>query len=88
MEIFKTKDGKTITYDNNRASVVDVKELLLQKSDIEGRISESTSPEDKELLEWARNNYPIVDNTAEVAELAKIDTILSSLKTDISIEEK
>jgi len=88
MEIFKSKDGKTITYDNNRAEVVDVKELTLQKADIEKRILEHDIPSDAELLEWARNNYPIVDNTAEVAELAKIDTILDSLKTDTLIEEK
>ena len=88
MELFKTKDGKTIKYDLNRAEVVDVKELTLQKADIEKRILEHDIPSDAELLEWARNNYPIVDNTAEVAELAKIDTILDSLKTDTLIEEK
>ena len=88
MEIFKSKDGKTIKYDLNRASVVDVKVLTAQKIDIEKRIVEHDIPSDAELLEWARNNYPIVDNTAEVAELAKIDTILDSLKTDTLIEEK
>ena len=38
MEIFKTKDGKTIKYNLNRASVVDVKVLTAQKIDIEKRI--------------------------------------------------
>ena len=87
MEIFKSKDGKTITYDNNRASVVDVKELLLQKKDIEGRISESALPDDKELLEWARNNWSIVDYSMEIKELDKINEVLDSVR-DILIESK
>jgi len=87
MELFKTKDGKTIKYDLNRAEVVDVKELTLQKADIEKRIEESKIPDEKELLVWANENYPMVDHSMEVQELEKIDVILKSLVIDSLTKE-
>lgn len=80
MEIFKTKDFKTIAYNGTKADIIDVKSLEAQKSDIEERISMDVIPDEKELLEWARANYPMVDHSQELLELDKINSLLDNLK--------
>lgn len=80
MQTFTTKDNKTIIYDNGSARVIDPKELEAQKADIEKRLAEAVIPTDKQLLDWAKANYPKLDHSAEQAELVKIDTILASVK--------
>lgn len=77
MEIITTKDGKTLMYDNGAVSVVDVKSLKSEKEGLEERIALDIVPDDKKLLEWAKNNYPMVDHSAEIKRLEQINIILS-----------
>jgi hypothetical protein len=76
MEIFTTKDKKTIIYENGTARVVDVKELEKQKADIEKRLKGIKEPTDAEYLAWGKANMPFTDHSAEVKELEKINVIL------------
>jgi hypothetical protein len=78
MEKFLTADKKVIIYDNGSLQLVDPKELEKQKADIEARIE--PQPDDKELLEWAKVNYPMVDHSMEIKELQKIIDTLSLIK--------
>jgi hypothetical protein len=80
MEIFKCKDGKVVVYDAGSARVVDIKELTAQKADIEKRLKGVVEPTEKEVLEWAKRNYPMTDHSAERAELSRIDAIISMTK--------
>lgn len=80
METFITKDNKTIIYDNGSARVIDPKELEAQKADIEKRLAEVKVPTDKELLAWAKANYPQLDHSTEQEELVKINSILETVK--------
>lgn len=81
METFTTKDGKKIIYENDYAKVIDTKELEAQKADIEKRLAEAVIPTDKQLLEWAKANYPYVNHSAEIAELERINNILEAIKS-------
>lgn len=81
METFITKDNKTIIYDNGSARVIDPKELEAQKADIEKRLAEAVIPTDKQLLDWAKANYPYVNHSAEIAELERINNILEAIKS-------
>ena len=80
IEIFQTKDGKTIIYENGNIQLVDVKELEKQKEDIEKRLEGVKEPTEKEILEWAKSRYPFTDHSGERAELEKIDSILKEVK--------
>jgi len=86
MEQFKTQDGKVITYENGQATVVDPIELEKLKADIESRLEEAVIIPDEELLTWAKANYPMIDHTAEIAELDKITTTLEAI-TPVVIKE-
>lgn len=80
MEIFETKDGKKIVLENESVKLYNLKELEKQKEEIEKRLAEAVEPTDKELMDWARANYPVVDYSAEKAELVRIDELLNLLK--------
>lgn len=80
MQILTTKDGKKIKYENGRAEVVDVNELSSIKKDIEARIEADKPILDKELLAWAKLNYPFTDHSVEQKELDRINSILEAIK--------
>lgn len=80
MEILTTKDKKKIVYDNDRVEIVNQKDLEAQKTDIEKRIAADVQPTDKELLSWAKLNYPVTDHSVEVKELERIDALLKAIK--------
>lgn len=80
MEVFTAKDGKKVVLDSGSVRLYDPKELLKQKEEIEKRLAEIVEPTDKELLSWAKINYPIADHSAEKAELARIDSLITLLK--------
>jgi hypothetical protein len=75
MEKFQTKDGNVIIYDRGRAEVINPKELEKEKEAIEIRIQ--PPPNDKVLLQWARDNYPRVNHEREIRELEGINEKLS-----------
>lgn len=82
MELFKTKDGKTVVYNNLKATVCDLKELEAEKIVIEKRLTVLEGiPDDKTLLAWAKLNYPFHDTSLEratlVTRLEEINSILS-----------
>jgi hypothetical protein len=79
-EKFTTKDNKTILYEKGIATVVDVKELEAQKAEIEEKVK--VISDDKELLAWAKINYPMQDHTADLSELAKISEKLDLIKEE------
>jgi hypothetical protein len=78
MEKFLTADKKVIIYDNGLLQLVDPKELEKQKADIEARVE--PQPDDKELLAWAKVNFPMVNHDMEIKELQKITDTLSLIK--------
>lgn len=80
MEQFTPKDGKIIQYENGIATVIDIKELEAQKELIETNLASVKTPTDKELLSWAKANYPMTDTSAAVKELEKINTVLEAVK--------
>lgn len=80
METFTTADKKKLIYDNGTARVYDPVELEKEKTAIEERLAEVVTPTDKELLAWAKANYPYVDHSAEVKRLEEINTLLESIK--------
>lgn len=80
MEVFNTKDGKTIQYESGIAKVVDIKELEAQKELLETQIAAVKVPSDKELLAWAKANYPITDTSVAKEALEEINLTLESIK--------
>lgn len=78
LEIITTKDGKKVIYEDGSVRLVDAKELELEKADIEKRIE--VMPDDKQLLEWARANYLMVDHTRELERLSEINLLLEEIK--------
>lgn len=80
MEIFKTKDGKIITYEEDKATVVDVDELKRQKESFEREIAAVVIPTDKQLLAWAKQTYPIKDVSVAQIELERINLALSKIE--------
>ena len=80
MQIFETKDGKKITYQDGITKVYIPEELLKEKKMLEAQLAEAVIPTDKELLEWARANYPMTDYSATKARLDEINTILEGIK--------
>jgi hypothetical protein len=66
MQIFKIDKDKFIAYENDTAKVYSRVELLKQKEESLKRLEEiPPKPTDKELLEWARTNYPQVNYEVE-----------------------
>lgn len=80
MEIFKTKDGKSIIYENGIAEVFDLKELEAEKASIEERIGINSLPKDSELLTWAKKQYPAVNHSEEFKRLEGINETISLIK--------
>ena len=79
MEIITTKDGKILAYDNGKVTIIDKKQLLMEKEDLNERIALDVMPDDAKLLEWAKGNYPVVDHSQEVKRLDEINNILEKI---------
>lgn len=85
---FKTNGGDTYVSFNKETMTSEV----IVKSELEKQIEEAkkrlaeipTIPSDEELLTWAKQNYPIMDYSAEKSSLEKIigegEAILANLK--------
>lgn len=80
MELFETKDGKKITYQDGVTKVYIPEELLKEKKMLEAQLAEAVIPTDKELLSWAKANYPMTDYSATKARIEEINTILTNIK--------
>jgi hypothetical protein len=85
MTYFKIATGKFIQYDEatNQALVVIKADLLAQEAELRARIDMADPNQPKtnaEWLVWAKEHYPYVDHSAEIAEVVKINSILLAIK--------
>jgi len=69
-----------VNEETNSSRVIVKSELISQIKDIELRITDSIQPTDKDLLAWAKNNYPYVDHSIEQQEWEKLSSLLENLK--------
>jgi hypothetical protein len=89
MQYFKVEDDadRWVMYDPdaNSSMVISKKEIDEQIKEAEARLKEIPDmPDDKTLLEWAKENYPMMDYSTEKTALEKIiadnTAILEELK--------
>ena len=67
--------------EDTRQSVTLFKDQLEQnKQDFEKRLKDVVTPTDEEYIKWAKANMPVVDHTAEISELERINNLLDKTK--------
>ena len=75
MDYIKLNSKNIIEYnvEEKTAKLLTIKNIKKEIANAEARLKElPQEPTDKELLEWARENYPAMDYSNERAELEKI----------------
>lgn len=89
MRYIKVDNDKFIEYneDNNSTRVIIKSEVERQLAGASKRLSEIKKVDDKDLLAWARENYPAMDYSREKESLEKIinenNILLNNLKDGI-----
>lgn len=83
MQYFKISTGKFIEFDEDsqKARIIVKADLVAEKQELVERIKINPQPTNKELLAWAKTNFPFVDHTAEQGELDKINVVLDAIKS-------
>jgi hypothetical protein len=70
MELLKLEDERYVAVDKSAAVVFDLKDATTELANIETDLAAiPDSPDDKTLLAWAKENYPVMDYSARSASL-------------------
>lgn len=84
MKYFKASGDNNIwiQYDSDtqQSKTVIKSDIENQIADIEKRLEDKEDVTDEKLLEWAKLNYPMINYTAEEAELESLKLTLKNLK--------
>jgi hypothetical protein len=71
--------------DTKSSTWIDKPTIVANLADAKARVSEVKPPTDKELLAWAKANYPFVDNSVEQVYVKQVietnEALLEQIKT-------